>query len=59
MDKHPPRVFEPSKDTIEAKVLQPMAVNLLSDWEKMKGLFAKSTLGMLLVLPSLQLKDIG
>jgi hypothetical protein len=59
MDKHPPIVFEPSKDTIEAKLLQPMAVNLLSDWEKMKGLFARFTFGVLVVVPLLQIKDVG
>jgi hypothetical protein len=60
IDNHPPIVvFEPSKDTIEAKLLQPMAVNLLSDWEKMKGLFAKFTFGILVSVPLLQIKDIG
>jgi hypothetical protein len=59
MDKHPRRVFESFKDTIEAKLLQPMAVNLLSDWEKMKGLFARFTFGILVVVPLLQIKDVG
>jgi hypothetical protein len=59
IDKHPETTEPPVVfDTIEAKLLQPMAMNLFSDWEKMKGLFVKSTFGLLFV-PLLQIKNVG
>jgi len=53
---HP--INEPSEDLIEAELLQPMATNMFSYWEKMKGLFASSTFSFLLEL-SVQLESVG
>jgi hypothetical protein len=62
MDMHPP-ITEPelldSTDTIEAKLLQPMAMNLFLDWEKTKELFAKFTIFAALLEPFVQLKNVG
>jgi hypothetical protein len=50
-DRHP--ITEPSEDVTAAKLSQPVAMNMFSDWEKMKGLFANSTFS---VLPELLLQ---
>ena len=54
-----PAITEPSRDFIEAKILQPMAIKLFLDWEKTKGLFVKSTISVVFVILLEQLENVG
>jgi hypothetical protein len=55
-DLHP--ITEPSEDVIVAKLSQPMATNMFSGWEKMKGLFASFKFSVLFE-SFLQIESVG
>ena len=46
-----PAITEPSRDFIEAKILQPMAMKLFLDWEK--------TISVVFVILLEQLENVG